>query len=134
MNTPTNPVDDERLEKALVNLVQTTVDSLAGKGKYQIMPEYVQEAKAKLLAWHSQGVGEAVKLVEDKFEKLEHGIFAVLPLLDKPYPDDPRWTPYERFIHPREIMVREALKGNDVGELWAMGRAAEYKEIRKGSQ
>lgn len=63
----------------------------------------------------------AVKLVEKKFRKLEHGIFAIKPFLDKPYPDDPRWTPYTRFIQPREIMVRQALKGNDVGELWAMG-------------
>lgn len=63
---------------------------------------------------------ERVRLVKSKYTSLEHGIFAVMYYLDKPYPDDERWTPYSRFIHPKMIMVRKALDGEDVPEMWAI--------------
>lgn len=64
---------------------------------------------------------EKLALVYKKYKKLQAAIFAVKFYLDKPYPDDERWTPYTRFVGPAEIMVQEAFKGQDVGELWAMG-------------
>lgn len=33
--------------------------------------------------------------------RLWAGLMAVKPLLDQPYPDDPRWTPWTRFVEPR---------------------------------
>lgn len=37
----------------------------------------------------------------------------ISPLLDDPYPDDPRWTPYTRWVKPnadRVMAARDALR------------------------
>mgnify|MGYP000439278058 CR=1 FL=1 len=39
--------------------------------------------------------------LRDAVKKVQFGVFAVMPYIDKPYPDDPRWTPYTRFIEDR---------------------------------
>lgn len=41
-----------------------------------------------------------LKDLHDAAKKLRSGLFAVEPQLNKPYPDDPRWTPYTRFVEP----------------------------------
>lgn len=41
-----------------------------------------------------------LKDLHEAAKKLRSGMFAVQPLLDKPYPGDPRWTPYTRFVLP----------------------------------
>jgi hypothetical protein len=74
---------------------------------------------------------KALSLVKEKYKKLEHGIFAIDFYINKPYPDDTRWTPYTRFIHPRMIMVQKALEGEGVGELWAMGESKRLAELKQ---
>ena len=34
----------------------------------------------------------------DAFFSLWSGLFAIKPHLDKPYPEDGRWTPWTRFV------------------------------------
>ncbi|WP_439946482.1 hypothetical protein [Streptomyces sp. BBFR109] len=77
---------------------------------------------------------EAAKRVETertflykKYKELWAGLMAIKPHLDKPFPDDPRWTPWSRFVHPRMVMLQQAFKGNDVGELEAMGDLSDRK-------
>ncbi|MFC8583321.1 hypothetical protein ACFUGD_01910 [Streptomyces sp. NPDC057217] len=41
--------------------------------------------------------------------RLSSALIAVAPLLDKPYPDDPRWTPWTRFVAPALRNLRTAL-------------------------
>ncbi|MFE7720112.1 hypothetical protein ACFU44_13845 [Nocardia rhizosphaerihabitans] len=67
-------------------------------------------------------------LIYKKYKGLDAALFAVKPHLDKPYPDDPRWTPWSRFVEPREIMLRRAFKGEDIGELEAMGELSSHGE------
>lgn len=33
--------------------------------------------------------------------QLKAGLFAIMYYIDKPFPDDARWTPYTRFIEPQ---------------------------------
>lgn len=91
--------------------------------------EIVDEALASLQQLQQREVEKRVKLIENKYKGLEHGIFAVMFYLDKPYPDDPRWTPYSRFIHPKMIMIRKAIEGEDVGEMWAMQESKRINDI-----
>lgn len=71
-------------------------------------------------------------LIYKKYKDLSAGLFAVKPNLDKPYPDDPRWTPWSRFVEPREIMLRRAFKGEDIGELEAMGELSPHRATKDG--
>ncbi|MEU1800842.1 hypothetical protein [Streptomyces sp. NPDC019937] len=41
--------------------------------------------------------------------RVSSALVAVAPLLDQPYPDDPRWTPWTRFVRPAMAELREAL-------------------------
>lgn len=41
--------------------------------------------------------------------RVSSALIAVAPLLDQPYPDDPRWTPWTRFVRPAMAKLREAL-------------------------
>jgi hypothetical protein len=41
--------------------------------------------------------------------KLWAGLMAVKPLLDHPYPDDPRWTPWTRFVEDRLSDLRRQI-------------------------
>jgi hypothetical protein len=63
------------------------------------------------------------ELIREKYRKLKAGLFAVKPHLDKPYPDDPRWSPWTRFVEPRLRMMDAALEERDIGELEALWRA-----------
>ncbi|GAQ64090.1 hypothetical protein [Streptomyces scabiei] len=42
--------------------------------------------------------------------RLTSALIAVEPLLVKPYPDDPRWTPWTRFVGPALKELTDALK------------------------
>ena len=63
---------------------------------------------------------ERLALLEKKFRSLQVGLLTVLPLLDKPYPDDPRWSPWTRFVQPRLRMLEAAFEGKDLDELAAL--------------
>lgn len=63
-----------------------------------------------------------LKLVQKKYSKLWAALFAVQFYLDKPYPDDTRWTPWSRFVGPATQMMQAALKGEDIGDLEGMHR------------
>ena len=41
---------------------------------------------------------EALAESEDALRRVATTCIALSDLLDKPYPDDPRWTPYTRFV------------------------------------
>lgn len=41
--------------------------------------------------------------------RVSSALIAVSPLLEQPYPDDPRWTPWTRFVQPALRELREAL-------------------------
>lgn len=71
---------------------------------------------------------EKLALIEKKYKKLYAGLFGIKPFLDKPYPDDERWTPWTRFVEPRLKMMSEAFKGVDIGELAAMAEIAREKK------
>jgi hypothetical protein len=46
-------------------------------------------------------IAELVRAGDDMAEALKNlwtGLFAIKPHLDKPYPEDPRWTPWSRFV------------------------------------
>lgn len=46
-------------------------------------------------------IAESVRLGESmagNAKRLWCGLMAIKPFLDKPYPDDPRWTPWTRFV------------------------------------
>lgn len=45
--------------------------------------------------------------------RLTSGLMAVKPKLDEPYPDDPRWTPWTRFVEDRLLRVRESAVRRD---------------------
>lgn len=47
--------------------------------------------------------------LNNRLKQLESAVFAVKPLLDNPYPDDSRFTPYTRFVGPRLEMLRHVL-------------------------
>jgi hypothetical protein len=63
-------------------------------------------------------------LVRQKYSKLWAGLVTVQPVLNQPYPDDPRWTPWTRFVAPRMEMLLAALDGEDIDELEGMRRVA----------
>lgn len=44
--------------------------------------------------------------LRDAVRRLGHGLVAVSHLLDKPYPDAPKLTPWTRFVHPQILEVR----------------------------
>src|SRR5882672_994244 len=59
-----------------------------------------------------------IDLIKKQTHKLNAGLIAVDFYLNKPYPDDPRWTPYTRFIGPRLKMLSRAVFNNEeIGEL-----------------
>lgn len=41
--------------------------------------------------------------------RVSSALIAVAPLLEQPYPDDPRWTPWTRFVQPALRELRDAL-------------------------
>jgi hypothetical protein len=58
-----------------------------------------------------------LKDLREAATKLRSGIFGIEPYLNKPFPDDPRWTPYTRFVEPYltnltyiidELIIQEA--------------------------
>lgn len=51
--------------------------------------------------------------VEEALTNIATAVLAVAPSLEKPYPDDPRWTPWTRFVERpgnEAINAREALR------------------------
>ena len=42
-----------------------------------------------------------LKDLHEAMKRLRSGLFAVEPHLNKPFKEDPRWTPYSRFVEPR---------------------------------
>jgi hypothetical protein len=74
---------------------------------------------------------ERQKLSQKQFNHLEAALFAVKPLLDKPYPDDSRWSPWSRFVAPALLMAERAINGGEIGQMAAMailGGIARAKE------
>ena len=51
---------------------------------------------------------EALAESEDALRRVATTCIALSDLLDKPYPDDPRWTPYTRFVKPALQRVERA--------------------------
>jgi hypothetical protein len=43
-------------------------------------------------------IEEALRACQKSIGQLRTALLAVEPALDKPFPDDPRWTPWSRFI------------------------------------
>ena len=41
--------------------------------------------------------------------RLASGLIAVSALLTTPYPDDPRWSPWSRWVRPHLLALRTAL-------------------------
>jgi hypothetical protein len=39
-----------------------------------------------------------VAILKEEWTRLVTGLIAVSPHLSQPYPDDPRWTPWTRFL------------------------------------
>lgn len=80
-----------------------------------------QEAEAR---GRKEAEGQ-IALSVKKFKKLAAAVFAVDFYLNKPYPDDDRWTPYTRFVGPAMEALKAALfKNEDVGELEGIHRVA----------
>lgn len=73
---------------------------------------------------------EKLDLVYKKFKKLHAGLFGVKFYLDKPFPDDDRWTPWTRFIEPYLKMMSVAFEGEDIGELSVWAELGE-QEVRQ---
>lgn len=113
--------------------MQTTsewLDEFVPEARYWFLcgdPECNQKIKNaisdRIAAERAEAVKERTDLINLKFKALEAGLIAVSNHLDKPFTDDPRWTPWSRFILPRAKMVREAIKGNDIGEMAAMAQS-----------
>jgi hypothetical protein len=66
-----------------------------------------------------------LKDLHEAAKKLRSGLFAVEPYLNKPYADDPRWTPYTRFVEPylnslthiiEQLIVEQTQSTNHVKE------------------
>jgi hypothetical protein len=128
----------EKLEKIIrqTHFSSQSLDELTHEELYDDTPaecqNIINQAIAAITALNKDDITEqtrlARELLEEKYKKLAAGIFAVKPYLDKPYPDDPRWTPYTRFIEPRMKMMHEAIEGNDIGQLAAMAQLAPKPE------
>ena len=65
---------------------------------------------------------DQLALLKRQYKKLWAALVTIQPDLSKPYPDDPRWTPWTRFVAPRMEMMHAALDGEEIGELAAMAR------------
>lgn len=57
-------------------------------------------------AGREEGREEAAKAMRGPVRRLTAALIAVDSLLTKPYPDDPRWTPWTRFVEPALREVR----------------------------
>jgi hypothetical protein len=53
---------------------------------------------------------DAVQRARLACRRLTSALIAVEPLLTKPYPDDPRWTPWTRFVGPALKELSDALR------------------------
>jgi hypothetical protein len=85
-------------------------------------------ALASIQAYADRQTDERLKLIKKQLHKLNAGIIAVDFNLNKPYPDDPRWTPYSRFVGPRLKMLSAAVfQGVEMGELEAMAALTQGK-------
>jgi hypothetical protein len=92
-------------------------DGIAFKRKRELLAQLQQLRDREVEAARTQHH----ELIVKKLKKFEAAIFAVKFYLDKPYPDDERWTPYTRFVGPRLKMLEVAItKGEDIGDLAAM--------------
>lgn len=108
----TSTAEDEELRKTVNDLLPSHFD----RSDVDLVVALIKSRDEQ----REREITEKIALIRSKYQKLENGIFAVMYYLDKPYPDDDRWTPYSRFIHPKMIMVRKALSGADVSEMWAI--------------
>jgi len=107
---------------------QIVAESLRrGDGKPTIPDEDFEEA---VRGWVSslppRTEPYTLKDLHEASKKLRSGLFAVEPLINKPYPDDPRWTPYTRFVEPyllsltyviEQLVIQEAQKANPRKEI-----------------
>ena len=60
---------------------------------------------------------QPVEKNEDPIESLKYcwkqlslGLMTIMPLIDKPYPEDPRWTPYSRWIKTYHKALDKTIK------------------------
>lgn len=53
---------------------------------------------------------DAIARARQARRRLTSALIAVEPLLTEPYPDDPRWTPWTRFVGPALKELSDALK------------------------
>lgn len=59
-------------------------------------------------AGREEGRREAAKAMRDPVRRMTAALIAVDSRLTEPYPDDPRWTPWTRFIEPALRELRAA--------------------------
>lgn len=58
----------------------------------------------------SRAAEDAIERARLARRRLTSALIAVEPLLAKPYPDDPRWTPWTRFVGPALKELSDALR------------------------
>lgn len=57
------------------------------------------------------------------FFSLWTGLFAIKPHLDKPYPEDGRWTPWTRFVE------QELARAEHAADAWRAARIDRSPEV-----
>ena len=88
-------------------------------------------------AYYGDGIdGQSANAARRLRREIAASLIAVKPHLDKPYPDDPRWTPWTRFIERTLERVDELAKpaGADcpdelqrrADEIYAADRAQDF--------
>jgi hypothetical protein len=111
----TLPQHSDELEKLLII---TFANMMIGKDYPSVdqlvastMPLFTAELKKReAAALHKAKTDEVdITVIRYRWSKLKAGLFAVDPLLKKPYPDDERWTPWTRFIGPQASQLERAI-------------------------
>ncbi|MDQ0825370.1 hypothetical protein QFZ60_001543 [Arthrobacter sp. B2I5] len=106
---------DSEIEDKLDDIFERKGDLVAYGDLYQT--EELEGIKEELAALISQQCNQARiderKKVRKPFGELMAGLFAIDYYINKPFPDDPRWTPKSRFIEPRVQDVLATLKTRD---------------------
>lgn len=94
--------------------VSVVVDEIVEKGYRRLLESRHftrvtrPEMEAAFTAAGVPAMVEALAESQDALRKITTTCIALSDLLDKPYPDDPRWTPYTRFVKPALQRVERA--------------------------
>jgi hypothetical protein len=97
------------------------VNRLMEPRTYSILDGIDEVQKQAILQTHQAALEFAVREAQlderrriyRAFKKLVNGISAILPKINQPYPDDPRWTPHSRFVNPAERVLLAYFEGRD---------------------